>query len=93
MAELEAALEGKEEATTAALKEEDSEAERKRSVTCRRARIVDTAARDGRDRGALGKDQLASHRLKARQYRLANSAGFNEDDSVWPFRTSRTRVR
>jgi hypothetical protein len=60
-AELEAALEGKAEATTAALKEEGSEAECQRRVTCRRVRIVAAAAPDDREcAAALRRQQLAS---------------------------------
>jgi hypothetical protein len=44
MAELEAALEEKAEATTESLKEEDREAECQRCVTCRRVRVVAAAA-------------------------------------------------
>jgi hypothetical protein len=58
VAELEAALERKVEATTEALKEEDSEAECQRRVTCRRVRIVATAAPDDRERAALRRGSL-----------------------------------
>jgi hypothetical protein len=60
MAELEAALEEKAEATTEALKEEGSKAECQRRVTCRRVRVVATAAPDDRDSAALGREQLTS---------------------------------
>jgi hypothetical protein len=57
VAELEAALERKTEATTEALEEEGSEAECQRRVTCRRVRIVAAAAPDDRDRAALRREQ------------------------------------
>jgi hypothetical protein len=71
IAELEAALEGKAESTTAALKEEGSEAECQRRVTCRRVRMVAAAAPDDRDCAALRREQLASDRVEARQRHLS----------------------
>jgi hypothetical protein len=65
--ELEATLERKAEATTEAPKEEDSEAECQRRVTCRRVRIVAAAAPDDRERAALRREQLTSDRVEARQ--------------------------
>jgi hypothetical protein len=53
VAELEAALERKAEATTEALKEEGSEAECQRRVIYRRVRVVAAAAPDDRERAAL----------------------------------------
>jgi hypothetical protein len=70
MAELEAALERKAEATTAA-PEEGSETEDQRSVSCRRVQVVVAAAPDSRGRAALRRKQLASDRAKARQNCLA----------------------
>jgi hypothetical protein len=75
VAELEAALERKAEATTEALKEEGSEAECQRRVTCRRVRMVAAAAPDDRERAALRRGQLASDRMKARQKRLIIPTG------------------
>jgi predicted RNase H-like nuclease (RuvC/YqgF family) len=60
VAELEAALERKAEATTEALKEEGREAECQRRVTCRRVRMVAAAAPDDRERAALRRGQLTS---------------------------------
>jgi hypothetical protein len=60
VAELEAALERKAEATTKALKEEGSEAEYQCRVTCRRVRMVAAAAPDDRERAALKRGQLTS---------------------------------
>jgi hypothetical protein len=37
--------------------------------------------------------RVASHRMKVRYDRLANSAGFQEDDRVWLYRPTRTRGR
>jgi peptidoglycan hydrolase CwlO-like protein len=53
VAELEAALERKAEATTEAFKEEGSEAECQRRVTCRRVRTAAAAAPDDQERAAL----------------------------------------
>jgi hypothetical protein len=91
MAELEAALEEKAEATTAALKEEGSEAEYQRRVTCRRVRVVAAAALDDPDRAALRREQLASDRVEARQNRLIDSTGVTESDRVRPYRPARNR--
>jgi hypothetical protein len=70
VAELEAALERKAEATTEVLKEEGSEAECQRRVTCRRVRMVAASAPDDRERAALRRGQLTSDRVEARQNRL-----------------------
>jgi peptidoglycan hydrolase CwlO-like protein len=88
LAELEAPLEEKAEATTAALKE-DSDGECQRRLTCQRARMVAAVAPDGRDRAALRREQLASDRVKARQNRLSSSAGFSEGDRVRLYRPAR----
>jgi hypothetical protein len=69
VAELEAALERKAEATTEALKD-GSVAECQRRVTCRRVRMVPAAAPDDRERAALRRGQLNSGRVEARQNRL-----------------------
>jgi hypothetical protein len=82
-AELEAALEGKSEATTAA-REEDSETQGQRGVTRRRVRVVAAAAPDRWDRAVLRKEQMASDRV-------TNSAGLNEGDRVWLYRPTRNR--
>jgi hypothetical protein len=91
IAELGAALERETKATITAPKEEDSETEGQRRASCRRVGVVAAATPDGRDRAALTKEQLASDRVKARQDRLANSAGFSEGDHVWPYRPTRNR--
>jgi hypothetical protein len=91
MAELEAALEEKVEATTEKLKEEGSEAECQRRVTCRRVRVVAAAALDDRDRAAQRREQLASDRVEARQNRLIDSTGVTEGDRVRPYRPARYR--
>jgi hypothetical protein len=91
MTELEAALEGKAEATTATLKEEGSEAGCQRRVTCRRVRMVAAAAPDDRERAALRSEQLASNRVEARQNHLIGSAGVTEGSRVRPYRPSRNR--
>jgi hypothetical protein len=91
MAELEAALEEKAESTTAALKEEGSEAECQRRVTCRRVQKVAAAASDDRERAALRRGQLASDRVEARQNRLIDSTGVTEGDRVRPYRPARSR--
>jgi hypothetical protein len=85
MAELEAALEGKKKATTAAPKEEESEVEGQQRASCRRVRVVAAAAPDGRDHAGLRREQLASDRVKACQDSLASSARFSEGDHVWPY--------
>jgi hypothetical protein len=59
VAELEAALERKTEATTEAPKEEGSEAECQRRVTCRRVQMVAAADSDDRERVALRRGQLS----------------------------------
>jgi predicted RNase H-like nuclease (RuvC/YqgF family) len=91
VAELEAALERKAEATTEALKEEGSEAECHRSVTCRRVRIVAAAAPDDRELSALRRGQLTSDRVEARQNRPIDSTGITEGDRVRPYRPARKR--
>jgi hypothetical protein len=85
MAELEAALEGKAEATTASLKE-DSEEECQRRVTCRRVGMVPAAAPEDRNHATLSREQLTSDRVEARQNRLIDSAGVTEGDRVRPAR-------
>jgi vacuolar-type H+-ATPase subunit D/Vma8 len=52
-AELEAALERNTEATIAAPKEEGSEVEGQRHLSCQRVRVVAAATPDGKDRAAL----------------------------------------
>jgi hypothetical protein len=89
VAELEAALEEKAEATTSALKEEDSEAECQRRMTCRRVRMVTAAAPDDRDLAALRREQLVRDRVEARQNRLIGAAGVGEGDCVRPYRQAR----
>jgi hypothetical protein len=91
MAELEASLEEKAEATSAALKEEGSEAECQRRVTCRRMRMVAAAAPYDRDRAALRREQLANDRVQARQNRLIGSAEVTEGDRVRLYRPARNR--
>jgi hypothetical protein len=91
VAELEAALERKAEATTEALKEEGSEAECQRRVTCRRARMVAAAAPDDRERAALRRGRLTSDRVEARRNRLMDSAGVTEGDRLRPYRPARNR--
>jgi hypothetical protein len=91
VAELEAALERKAEATAGAPKEEGSEAECLRSVTCRRVRIVTAAAPDDRERAALRRGQLTSDRVEARQNRPIDSTGITDGDRVRPYRPARKR--
>jgi hypothetical protein len=91
VAELEAAPELKAEATTEALKEEGSEAECQRRVTCRRVRIVAAAALDDRERAALRRGQLTSDRVEARRIRLIDLTGVTERDRVRPYRPARNR--
>jgi predicted RNase H-like nuclease (RuvC/YqgF family) len=91
VAQLEAALERKAEATTEALKEEGSEAECQRRVTCRRVRIVTAAAPDDRERAALRRGQLTSDRVEASQNRPIDSTGVTEGDRVRPYRPARKR--
>jgi hypothetical protein len=101
LAELEAALERKAEATAEALKE-GSEAECQRSVTCRRVRIVAAAPPDGRERAAqrrvqltsnrrvaLRESQLTNDRVEARQIRPIDFTRFTEGGRVRPFRPAR----
>jgi predicted RNase H-like nuclease (RuvC/YqgF family) len=90
MAELEAALEEKARATTAALKE-DCEAECQRRTACRTVRMVTAAAPDDRDGAALRREQLASDRVEARQNHLIGAAGVGEGDRVRPYRPARNR--
>jgi hypothetical protein len=59
-----AALEAKSEATTEALKEEGSEAECQRRVTCRRVQMVAAVAPDDRERAALRRDSLLTTEWK-----------------------------
>jgi hypothetical protein len=68
MAEMEAALERKTKATTAAGEEEDSEAQVQRRVNCRRVRVVAAAAPDIRDCAVMRRKQLACDRVKARRH-------------------------
>jgi hypothetical protein len=89
--ELEAALEEKAEATTEALKEEGSEAECKRRVTCQRVQIVAAAAPDDGERAALRRGQLTNDREEARQNRLIDSTGVTEGDRVRPFCPAKSR--
>jgi hypothetical protein len=86
VAELEAALERKAEATTGAPKEEGSAAECLRRVTCRRVRIVAADAPDDRERAALTRNQV-----EARQNHRSDSTGVTEGDRVWPYRQARKR--
>jgi hypothetical protein len=89
--ELDAALEEKAEATTEALKEEGSEAECKRRVTCQRMQIVAAAAPDDREPAALRRWQLTNDRVEARQNRMIDSTGVTEGDRVLPFRPAGSR--
>jgi hypothetical protein len=91
VAELEAALERKAEATTEALKEEGSEAEYQRRVTCRRMRIVAAADPDDRERVALRRGQLTSNQVEARQNRGIDSTRVTEGDRVRQYRSARKR--
>jgi hypothetical protein len=91
VAELKAALERKAEATTETLKEEGSEAECQRRVTCRRVRIVAAAAPDDRKRAALRRGQLASNQGEALQNRLIDSTGVTEGERVRPYHPDRKR--
>jgi hypothetical protein len=93
VAELEAALERKAEATTEAPKEEGGGAECQRRVTCWRVRIVAAAAPDDQERAALRRGQLTSNQVGARQNRLIDSTGVTEGDRVWLYRSTRTRGR
>jgi predicted RNase H-like nuclease (RuvC/YqgF family) len=91
VAELEAVLERKAEATTEAPKEEGSEAECQRRVTCRRVRIVSAAAPADRERAALRRGQLTNKQVEARQNRRIDSTGVAEGDRVRPYRPARKR--
>jgi hypothetical protein len=91
VSELEAALERKAEATTEAPKEEGSEAECQRGVTCCRVQMVVAADPDDRERVALRRGQLASDRGEARQNRPIDSTGITEGDLVRPYRPARKR--
>jgi hypothetical protein len=91
VAELEAALERKAEVTTAPLKEEGSEVECQRRVTCREVRIVAAAAPDDRERAALRRGQLTSNQVEARQNHRIDSIGATEGDRVRPYRLARKR--
>jgi hypothetical protein len=89
--ELEAALERKTEATTEAPKEEGSEEECQRRVTCRRVQMVADADPDDRERVALRRVQLASDRVEARQNHRRDSTGITEGDHMRPYRPARKR--
>jgi hypothetical protein len=91
VAELEAALERKAEATTETLKEEGSEAECQRRVTCRIVRIVAAAAPDDRERAALRRGQFTRNQVEARQNHRSDSTGVTEGDRVRPYCLNRTR--
>jgi hypothetical protein len=78
-----------EEATTEAPKEEGSDAECQRRVTCRRMRIFTAASPDDRERAALRRGQLTSNRVGARQNRRIDSTGVTEGDRVRPYRPAR----
>jgi hypothetical protein len=69
VAELEAAPERKAEATTEAPKEEGSEAECQRRVTCCRVKMVAAADPDARERATRRRRQLTSSQVEARQNR------------------------
>jgi hypothetical protein len=86
-----AELERKAEATTEALKEEGSEAECQRCVTCRRVRMVAATAPDDRERAALRRGQLTSDRVEARQNRLIDLTRVTEGDRARPYRPTRNR--
>jgi predicted aspartyl protease len=89
--EIEAELERKTESTTEAPKEEGSEAECQRRVTCRGVQMVAAADPDDRERVALRRGQLASDRVEARQNRPIDSIGITEGDRVRPYRPARRR--
>jgi hypothetical protein len=84
LSEPEAALERKTEATTEAPKEEGSEAECKRRVTCRRVQIAAAAAAGDRERADLRRGQLTCNQVEARQNLRINSTGVAEGDRVRP---------
>jgi hypothetical protein len=90
-AQLEAALERKAEATTEAPKEEGSEADCQRRVTCRRVRIVAATAPDDRKRAAPRRGQLTSNQAEARLNRRIDSTGVTEGDRVRPYRPARKK--
>jgi hypothetical protein len=89
VAEPEAALERKADATTEAPMEEGRVAECQRRVICRRARIVTTAAPDYRERAALRKGQLTRNQLEARQKHRGDSTRDTEGDRVRLYRPAR----
>jgi hypothetical protein len=60
-------------------------------VTCRTVWAVAAVPADGRDREALRREHLANNRVKARQNRLTNSAGFKKGDRLWLYRPPRNR--
>jgi hypothetical protein len=91
LAELEAALERKAEATTEAPMEEGSEAECQRRVTCRREWLVAAADPDDRGRAAIRRGQLTSSQVEARQNRRIDSTGVTEGDRVRPYRPARKK--
>jgi hypothetical protein len=91
LAELEAALERKAEATTEALKEEGSEAECQRRVICRRVRLVAAADSDDRERAALRRGQLTNSQVEARQNLRIDSTGVTEGYPVRPYRPARKK--
>jgi hypothetical protein len=81
VAELEAALDRKTEATTEAPKEGGSEAECQRRVTCRRVQMVAAADPDDRERVALRRGQLARTVRSIRQESLKVIACGQEKES------------
>jgi predicted aspartyl protease len=85
VAELEAALERKVEATTEILKEEGSEAECQRRITCRRVRIVAAAAPDDRERAAPRRGSLP-----AIEWKLARTVGSIRQESLKMIACGRT---
>jgi hypothetical protein len=89
--ELEAALQRKAEATTEALKEEGSEAECRRRVTCRRVRVDAAEAQDEPERASIRKGQLTSDRSEAHQNRRIDSTGVTEGERVRPYRPARKK--
>jgi predicted RNase H-like nuclease (RuvC/YqgF family) len=91
VAELEAALERKAEATTEAPKEEGSEVECQRRVTCRRVQMVAAADPGDRERATLRRGQLTSSQVEARQNRRIESTGDTEGDPVRPYRPARKK--
>jgi hypothetical protein len=85
------ALKRKTEATTEAPKEEGSEAECQRRVTCHRVQMVAAADPDDRGRVALRRGQLTSSQVEARQNRRTDSTGVTEGDPVRPYRPARKK--